>query len=153
MVLDLTLYRPPSNIAPLLIMSHDWLFSAIFRWQYRMLRVATRFGLLTEACLALLLLPVLRRMAVFRLLGLQFEVSVRYHTWLGTAMIFFATLHGAGTFFIWGIKHRIHEEVGTQSVYMFNDQCIFELMLNLVSIIAIFFFNLILNVFVFNWVL
>nr|GMD31404.1 ferric reduction oxidase 8, mitochondrial isoform X2 [Ipomoea batatas] len=80
-------------------------------WQYRMLRVATRFGLLTEACLALLLLPVLRRMAVFRLLGLQFEVSVRYHTWLGTAMIFFATLHGAGTFFIWGIKHRIHEEV------------------------------------------
>nr|GMD33001.1 ferric reduction oxidase 8, mitochondrial isoform X1 [Ipomoea batatas]GMD36224.1 ferric reduction oxidase 8, mitochondrial isoform X1 [Ipomoea batatas] len=79
-------------------------------WQYRMFRVATRFGLLTEACLALLLLPVLRRMAVFRLLGIQFEVSVRYHTWLGTAMIVFATLHGAGTFFIWGIKHRIHEE-------------------------------------------
>lgn len=26
-------------------------------------------------------------------------------------MIFFATLHGAGTFFIWGIKNRIQDEV------------------------------------------
>ncbi|KAH6770595.1 hypothetical protein C2S52_015398 [Perilla frutescens var. hirtella] len=80
-------------------------------WQYKLLRMATRCGLLSEACLALLLLPVLRGMSIFRFLGIQFEASVRYHVWLGTAMVFFATLHGAGTFFIWGIKHRIQDEM------------------------------------------
>lgn len=73
--------------------------------------MATRCGLLAEACLALLLLPVLRGMSLFRILGIQFEASVRYHIWLGNAMLLFATLHGAGTFFIWGMIHRIPDEV------------------------------------------
>ncbi|KAL3512756.1 hypothetical protein ACH5RR_025473 [Cinchona calisaya] len=80
-------------------------------WQYKVFKVATRLGLLTEACLALLLLPILRGMSIFRILGIQFEVSVRYHTWIGTTMITFATLHGAGTFFIWGIKHQIQDQM------------------------------------------
>lgn len=80
-------------------------------WQYKYFRVATRFGLLAEACLALLLLPILRGMALFRLIGIQFEASVRYHVWLGTAMIFFATCHGASTLFIWVIKHRFQDEI------------------------------------------
>ncbi|KAK3227940.1 hypothetical protein Dsin_007802 [Dipteronia sinensis] len=80
-------------------------------WQLKFLRIATRFGLLAEACLALLLLPILRRLSLFRLLGIQFEVSVRYHIWLGTAMIFFATLHGGSTLFVWGISHHIQDEV------------------------------------------
>ncbi|GFP90764.1 ferric reduction oxidase 8 mitochondrial [Phtheirospermum japonicum] len=80
-------------------------------WQYKMFRMATRCGLLSEACLALLLLPVLRGISVFRLIGIQFEASIRYHIWLGNAMMFFATLHGAGTFFIWGLKHRIQDEM------------------------------------------
>lgn len=81
------------------------------RWQYRVFRVATRSGLLAEACLALLLLPILRGMSVFRILGIQFEASVRYHVWLGTAMILFGTLHGGGTLLIWGIKHHLGDEV------------------------------------------
>ncbi|XP_019243624.1 PREDICTED: ferric reduction oxidase 8, mitochondrial isoform X2 [Nicotiana attenuata] len=80
-------------------------------WQYRIFRVATRCGLLAEACLALLLLPILRGMSIFQLIGIQFEASVRYHIWLGTAMILFATLHGGGTFLIWGMKHRIGDEM------------------------------------------
>ncbi|KAH0690327.1 hypothetical protein KY290_018568 [Solanum tuberosum] len=80
-------------------------------WQYRVFRVATRSGLLAEACLALLLLPILRGMSVFRILGIQFEASVRYHVWLGTAMILFGTLHGGGTLLIWGIKHHLGDEM------------------------------------------
>ncbi|KAF8005908.1 hypothetical protein BT93_K0252 [Corymbia citriodora subsp. variegata] len=80
-------------------------------WQLKYLRVATRFGLLAEACLALLLLPILRVTPVLRLLGIQFEAAVRYHTWLGTAMILFATFHGASTLFIWGVGHVIQDEV------------------------------------------
>ncbi|KAE8124309.1 hypothetical protein FH972_019207 [Carpinus fangiana] len=80
-------------------------------WQLKYFRVATRFGLLTEACLALLLLPILRGLAIFRLVGIQFEASVRYHTWVGTAMLIFATLHGASTLFIWGVSHHIQDEI------------------------------------------
>ncbi|KAK9278533.1 hypothetical protein L1049_028102 [Liquidambar formosana] len=80
-------------------------------WQYKYFRVATRFGLLAEACLALLLLPILRGLALFRVLGIQFEASVQYHIWLGTAMIFFSTFHGVSTLFIWGIKHHLQDEI------------------------------------------
>lgn len=83
----------------------------VYRWQYRVFRVATRSGLLAEACLALLLLPILRGMSVFQILGIQFEASVRYHVWLGTTMILFGTLHGGGTLLIWGIKHHLGDEV------------------------------------------
>ncbi|KAJ1413208.1 Riboflavin synthase-like beta-barrel [Sesbania bispinosa] len=47
-------------------------------WELKYLRIATRFGLLAEACLALLLLPILRGLAIFRILGIQFEASVRH---------------------------------------------------------------------------
>ncbi|CAK7329033.1 unnamed protein product [Dovyalis caffra] len=80
-------------------------------WQLKYLRVATRFGLLAEICLALLLLPTLRGLALFQLLGIQFEASVRYHIWLGTSMIFFAAIHGASTLFIWGVSHHIQDEM------------------------------------------
>ncbi|KAJ6882285.1 hypothetical protein NC651_028781 [Populus alba x Populus x berolinensis] len=80
-------------------------------WQIKYLRVATRFGLLAEVCLALLLLPVLRGLAIFQLIGIQFEASVRYHILLGTSMIFFSTIHGASTLFIWGVSHHIQDEI------------------------------------------
>ncbi|XP_020211431.1 ferric reduction oxidase 8, mitochondrial [Cajanus cajan] len=80
-------------------------------WQLKYLRIATRFGLLAEASLALLLLPILRGLAVFRILGIQFEASVRYHTWLGTAMILFGTIHGASTLLVWGVSHHIQHEI------------------------------------------
>ncbi|KAJ8752032.1 hypothetical protein K2173_001058 [Erythroxylum novogranatense] len=79
-------------------------------WQLKYLRVATRFGLLAEACLAMLLLPILRGLTLFQVLGIQFESSVRYHIWLGTSLIFFATVHGASTLFIWGVSHHFQEE-------------------------------------------
>ncbi|KAL4566620.1 hypothetical protein LXL04_030740 [Taraxacum kok-saghyz] len=80
-------------------------------WQYKTFRIATRSGLLAEACLGLLLFPIMRTLSVFRLLGIQFEASIRYHIWVGTMLLTFTTLHGVGTLFIWGIKHRIQDEM------------------------------------------
>lgn len=97
------------------------------RWQLKYLRVATRFGLLAEACLALLFLPILRGLALFRVLGVQFEASVRYHIWLGTTMILFATIHGGSTLFIWGISHHIQDEVMNFSSSHREDVFIFSL--------------------------
>ncbi|CAN8253507.1 unnamed protein product [Cochlearia groenlandica] len=80
-------------------------------WQLKYYRVATRFGLLAEACLSLLLFPVFRGLSMFRLLNIQFASSVRYHVWLGTGLIFFALVHGGSTLFIWTSTHHIQEEI------------------------------------------
>ncbi|KAF2558788.1 hypothetical protein F2Q68_00014365 [Brassica cretica] len=80
-------------------------------WQLKYFRVATRFGLLAEACLSLLLFPVLRGLSMFRLLNIQFAASVKYHVWLGTGLVFFSLVHGGSTLFIWGISHNIEEEI------------------------------------------
>lgn len=116
-----------------------------FRWQLKYFRVATRFGLLAEACLALLLLPILRGLAIFRLLGIQFEASVRYHIWVGTAMLTFSILHGASTLFIWGVSHHIQEEVIIPfllsiSVILFTD-CFSSLLFWYSNLIRIMFFR------------
>ncbi|CAB4274466.1 unnamed protein product [Prunus armeniaca] len=101
---------------------------SIRRWQLKYLKVETRFGLLAEVCLAFLLFPILRGLALFRLLGIQFEASVRHYLWLGTAMIFFATFHGASTLFIWGVSHFIQEELWewqkTGRIYLAGEICL-----------------------------
>ncbi|KAH9605766.1 hypothetical protein KSS87_005238 [Heliosperma pusillum] len=80
-------------------------------WQYKFFKICNRIGLLTKICLALLLLPILRGLSILRLVGIQFEASVRYHIWLGTMLVFFAALHGGGTLFIWGINHKIQDQI------------------------------------------
>ncbi|XP_058102508.1 ferric reduction oxidase 8, mitochondrial [Magnolia sinica] len=80
-------------------------------WELKVMKVGTRLGSLSEACLALMLLPVLRRLSIFQLLGLQFEASVRYHIWLSNAMMLFSTLHGLITIFIWAVKHQLGNQI------------------------------------------
>ncbi|KAJ0229616.1 Ferric reductase transmembrane component-like domain-containing protein [Hirschfeldia incana] len=83
----------------------------LYLWQLKYFRVATRFGLLAEVCLSLLLFPVLRGLSMFRLLNIQFAASVKYHVWLGTGLVFFSLVHGGSTLFIWSISHHIEEEI------------------------------------------
>nr|XP_010906716.1 ferric reduction oxidase 8, mitochondrial [Elaeis guineensis] len=81
------------------------------RWQQKMMRMGIRIGSLSEACLALLLLPILRGMAVFRIPGIQFEASVRYHVWIGNAMILLSVLHGVTIMSVWAVKRSLLEEI------------------------------------------
>ncbi|XP_008777197.2 ferric reduction oxidase 8, mitochondrial isoform X2 [Phoenix dactylifera] len=81
------------------------------RWQLKMMRMGVRIGSLSEACLALLLLPILRGMAVFRIVGIQFEASVRYHMWIGNAMILLSVLHGITIMSVWAVKRSFLEEI------------------------------------------
>lgn len=76
-----------------------------------MMHMGVRIGSLSEACLALLFLPILRGMAVFRVFGVQFEASVRYHIWIGNGMILLSILHGISIMFIWGVKRSLLKEV------------------------------------------
>lgn len=81
------------------------------RWQLKMMRMGIRIGSLSEACLALLLLPILRGMAVFRIAGVQFEASVRYHVWIGNVMILLSVLHGAIIMTVWAVKKSFLKEI------------------------------------------
>ncbi|XP_072963079.1 ferric reduction oxidase 8, mitochondrial isoform X1 [Typha angustifolia] len=81
------------------------------RWQLRMMHMGVRIGSLSEVCLALLLLPILRGMAVFRILGVQFESAVRYHIWIGNGLALFAALHGISIMFIWVVKKSFLKEL------------------------------------------
>ncbi|KAM0944172.1 putative ferric-chelate reductase (NADH) [Dioscorea sansibarensis] len=81
------------------------------RWQLKVMRLGVRFGSLSEACLAVLLLPVLRGMALFRVFGIQFEASVRYHIWIGNTLIMFSVLHGLFIMFSLAAKNSLLEEL------------------------------------------
>lgn len=73
--------------------------------------VGVRFGSLSEVCLALLLLPILRRMALLKIMGIQFEASVRYHMWIANSMILFSLLHGTIIITVWAEKGSLLAEV------------------------------------------
>lgn len=77
------------------------------RRQLKVMAVGVRFGSLSEACLALLLLPVLREMALFNIFGVQFEASVRYHVWIGNGLMIFSTLHSTIIMSVWGAKNSL----------------------------------------------
>lgn len=81
------------------------------RRQLKVMRMGVRLGSLSEACLALLILPVLRGMGLFRIFGVQFEASVRYHVWIGNGMILFSILHGMTIMFVWGAKNSFWKEI------------------------------------------
>ncbi|KAG0462601.1 hypothetical protein HPP92_021077 [Vanilla planifolia] len=79
--------------------------------QLKMMSLGVRFGSLSEACLAVLLLPILRGMALFRVVGIQFEASVRYHIWIANGMMLFSLLHGTIIMSVWGSKSILLEEI------------------------------------------
>ncbi|ONK58795.1 uncharacterized protein A4U43_C09F16720 [Asparagus officinalis] len=81
------------------------------RRQLKVMSLGVRFGSLSEACLALLLIPVLRGMALFNICGIQFEASIRYHIWIGNAIMFFSVLHGTIIMCVWGSKHSLWMEI------------------------------------------
>ncbi|CAD5179643.1 unnamed protein product [Musa acuminata subsp. malaccensis] len=88
------------------------------RWQLKMMHMGVRIGSLSEACLLLLFLPILRGMAVFRILGVQYEASVRYHIWIGNTMILLSVLHGISIMFIWATKNRLLKEASIYSIHI-----------------------------------
>ncbi|KAK8959895.1 hypothetical protein KSP40_PGU006700 [Platanthera guangdongensis] len=105
----------PSSLLPMLpdrLRPHPGGLPRIFTLkQIKMMSLGIRFGSLSEACLAVLLLPILRRMALLRIVGIQFEASVRYHMWIANGMLFFSLLHGATIMAVWCQKSSLLEEI------------------------------------------
>lgn len=80
-------------------------------------------GSLAEICLAVLLFPVLRKMAVLKLVGVQFESAVRYHVWIGNLLTLLAAAHGAAIMSVWASKGMLLSEVASPiKVKLFSNQ-------------------------------
>ncbi|XP_042420246.1 ferric reduction oxidase 8, mitochondrial-like [Zingiber officinale] len=100
-----------SNVSSSFKMMTPYKSLKLNKWQLKMMYVGVRIGSLSEACLVLLFLPILRGMAVFRVFGVQFEASVRYHVWIGNLIILLSLLHGIIVMFIWGVKKSLLKEI------------------------------------------
>ncbi|KAK1366580.1 Ferric reduction oxidase 2 [Heracleum sosnowskyi] len=70
-------------------------------WEVRLQRSALILGLLGNICLAFLFFPVTRASPLLRLVGLTSESSIKYHIWLGHAVMTFFTAHSVCCTLYW----------------------------------------------------
>lgn len=80
-------------------------------WQYKLAKFGTRLGYIGNLCLAVLFLPVTRGLDLLQMIGVHFEMSVKYHIWLGNTMMVIYTLHGVCFSVVWGSRNSLIKEL------------------------------------------
>eukprot|EP01018_Ginkgo_biloba_P025258 Gb_17654 [translate_table: standard] len=80
-------------------------------WQYKLERIGVRLGFVGTLCLALLFLPVSRGLVLLQLIGIHFEISVKYHVWIANIMMVIYTLHGLCFAIVWGSQNHLKSEL------------------------------------------
>ncbi|XP_057817034.2 probable ferric reduction oxidase 1 [Cryptomeria japonica] len=81
------------------------------KWQYKLERFGVRLGFTGTLCIALLFLPVSRGLALLQLIGIHFEISVKYHVWIANLMMVIFTLHSLCFITVWGSRNRLQTEL------------------------------------------
>ncbi|KAK6786751.1 hypothetical protein RDI58_015276 [Solanum bulbocastanum] len=76
-------------------------------WQAKLQSVALMLGLVGNICLAFLFFPVTRGSSILQLFGLTSESSVKYHIWLGHAVMALFTVHGLCFIIFWADTHQL----------------------------------------------
>ncbi|CAK7348844.1 unnamed protein product [Dovyalis caffra] len=76
-------------------------------WQAKLDSASLRLGLVGNICLTFLFLPVARGSSLLPLFGLTSEASIKYHIWLGHAVLVFFTAHGLGYITYWAATNQI----------------------------------------------
>ncbi|XP_059310696.1 ferric reduction oxidase 2-like [Lycium ferocissimum] len=76
-------------------------------WQAKLESVALMLGLVGNICLAFLFFPVTRGSSILRLFGLTSESSVKYHIWLGHAVMTLFTAHGLCFIILWADTYQL----------------------------------------------
>ena len=81
------------------------------RWEEKLVIAALYLGIVGNICLAFLFFPVARGSAVLPLLGLTSESSIKYHIWLGNAVMVLFTAHGVCFIIFWAVTHQLSEVI------------------------------------------
>ncbi|XP_065859695.1 ferric reduction oxidase 2-like isoform X2 [Euphorbia lathyris] len=80
-------------------------------WEAKLETTGFRLGLIGNLCLTFLFFPVARASSVLPLFGLTSEASIKYHIWLGHAVMAFFTAHGFSYILYWIVTHQTSEMV------------------------------------------
>lgn len=80
-------------------------------WQFKLEKFGTRLGYIGNLCLVVLFLPVTRGLDLLQLIGVHFEISVKYHIWIGNMMMVIYTLHGLLFAIVWGSRNSLLKEL------------------------------------------
>ncbi|XP_026389628.1 ferric reduction oxidase 6-like [Papaver somniferum] len=79
---------------------------------YQMLELSgLRIGSIGLFCLALLFIPITRGSFLLRFIDIPFEVSTRYHVWLGHLTMVIFSVHGLCYSVAWAMQGRLLEEM------------------------------------------
>ncbi|CAI0472264.1 unnamed protein product [Linum tenue] len=79
------------------------------RWQLKLDLGGLWLGLVGNICLTLLFFPVARGSAVLQFFGLTSEGSIKYHIWLGHAVMTFFTAHGICYIVYWALMGQMSQ--------------------------------------------
>ncbi|WCJ22746.1 ferric reduction oxidase 2 [Euphorbia peplus] len=78
-------------------------------WEAKLEVTGFRLGLLGNLCLTFLFFPVARGSSVLPLFGLTSEASIKYHIWLGHAVMAFFSAHGFSYVLFWIVTNQPSE--------------------------------------------
>ncbi|CAL1398881.1 unnamed protein product [Linum trigynum] len=79
------------------------------KWQLKLDLGGLWLGLVGNICLTLLFFPVARGSAVLQFFGLTSEGSIKYHIWLGHAVMTFFTAHGICYIVYWALMGQMSQ--------------------------------------------
>ncbi|KAH9607553.1 hypothetical protein KSS87_020456 [Heliosperma pusillum] len=75
--------------------------STDYLWQKRFRGVSLRLGYASNVAWAFLFFPVTRLSSILPLVGLTYESSIKYHIWVGQAVMVLSALHSVGFVIYW----------------------------------------------------
>ncbi|XP_074294229.1 ferric reduction oxidase 4-like [Silene latifolia] len=89
-------------------------------WQVRFRAVSLRLGYASNVAWAFVFFPVTRFNSILPLVGLTYESSIKYHIWVGQAVMILSALHSAGFFIYWLMTSQMIEALEWSPTYVSN---------------------------------
>ncbi|KAL9237330.1 hypothetical protein vseg_011891 [Gypsophila vaccaria] len=89
-------------------------------WQVTFRAASLRLGYASNVAWAFVFFPVTRFSSILPLVGLTYESSIKYHIWIGQAVMVLSALHSAGFFIYWLMTNQMILALEWSPVYVSN---------------------------------
>ncbi|XP_074291536.1 ferric reduction oxidase 4-like isoform X2 [Silene latifolia] len=89
-------------------------------WQARFRAVWLRLGYASNVAWAFVFFPVTRFSSILPLVGLTYESSIKYHIWVGQAVMILSALHSIGFIIYWLMVNQMIEALEWSPTYVSN---------------------------------
>ncbi|KAK9666360.1 hypothetical protein RND81_14G179400 [Saponaria officinalis] len=89
-------------------------------WQVSFRAVSLRLGYASNVAWGFVFFPVTRFSSILPLVGLTYESSIKYHIWIGQAVMVLSALHSVGFFIYWLMTNQMILVLEWSPVYVSN---------------------------------